>query len=325
MIRDLFLDSSPAWDGPLIRSLFPSSVHSTILAVHIPPFEEQDSLVWAASTTGKFSVRSAYRVLHQSSSTYVARSGGGGSFKFWNSLLHPHHQLLLWRILSGSLATKDRLKNIIPITHAGCEICGFDEESLAHLFMHCPLAVALWANSPWQLRLDRPPFPSLSAWISDLLSSCLTSIPPGVDPDRFLHFVVVAWETIWRTWNDIRHSTPCPDWGVLCHKVNSASSSYWNASFNRGKHLVRCDPGVWVPPRAGWLKFNVDAAILGDRAWSACLLRNHLGESMGAWVSVDVFSNVFAAELKAFLLAFHAGDDLQSQKLLFEGDALGVV
>lgn len=79
------------------------------------------------------------------------------------------------------------------------------------------------------------------------------------------------------------------------------------------------------PPPAGWLKFNVDAAVRPDHSWSACILRDHLGRAEGTWVSRSSGSDAFATELKAFLLAFEIGDDLKSRKLMFEGDALGVI
>lgn len=90
------------------------------------------------------------------------------------------------------------------------------------------------------------------------------------------------------------------------------AKAYWLSSFNRRCYSLTQMVVKWEPPPAGWLKFNVDAALRRDTSWSACILRDHLGRVQGAWVSRNSGSDVFSAELKAFLLAFQAGDDLQS-------------
>lgn len=82
------------------------------------------------------------------------------------------------------------------------------------------------------------------------------------------------------------------------------AKNYWHASFNRGKTVANRMIDKWEPPPAGWLKFNVDASLYNGYAWSACILRNHLGSVEGAWVVKNYGLDVFSAELKAFLLAF---------------------
>lgn len=123
----------------------------------------------------------------------------------------------------------------------------------------------------------------------------------------------------------MRISGQCDPWPDISRRINLSAKAYWFASFNRQKGSPFTVSHRWEPPPAGWMKFNADAAIRGDHTWSACILRDHLGQAVGAWVSKHYGSDVFSAELKALLLAFHAGEDLQSPKLIFEGDALGVI
>lgn len=174
----------------------------------------------------------------------------GNWLQIWKSTLHPRHKLLIWRILTESLATKDRLKKIMLFPHLICDICGQKEESMTHLLIECPFIMAVWVNSPWQLRLDRLNPPSLAAWIFDILNIKPKGIPYEIYHDRFLHFTAVAWENVWRIRNEARTSQVQLDWGDVCCKINSADVSYWTASFNRCKAMTRRASDSWVPPLA---------------------------------------------------------------------------
>lgn len=223
------------------------------------------------------------------------------------------------------LATAARLQRFMQLPGSLCFLCHDQVDSLSHLFISCPLTILLWANSPWQLQAAHLIQPSLEEWIVGLFQPQSPSIPPSIDMEEFIHFAAVVFENVWRAQNETRLSWICEDGNLISRRVNMKAKNYWHASFNRGKKFVTRWLDRWEPPSAEWLKFNVDASLSNGCAWCACILRNHLGLVEGAWVVKNSGLDVFSAELKAFLLAFQIGDDLQSQKLIFEGDALGVV
>lgn len=141
------VSGTPAWDMPLVHHLFPSPVREAILNICIPPREEHDVLMCVASMSGRFSVRSAHRAIHLMHSTIPAVNTINWSY-IWKSTLHPRHKMLLWKLMSNCFATKDRIYNFLPNTDMSCCICNNVTESITHLFVHCPLTLLIWANSP---------------------------------------------------------------------------------------------------------------------------------------------------------------------------------
>lgn len=144
----------------------------------------------------------------------------------------------------------------------------------------------------------------MSDWIVDILQIQPKFIPVGLDSEEFLHFAAVVFENIWRSRNEARLSGDSGNWPLISRRILSSAKLYWHASFNRQKPILSSMSEHWELPPAGWLKYSVDAAVFQGKAWSACISRNHLGRVEGAWVSKGNCSNVFSAELRAFLLAF---------------------
>lgn len=85
-------------------------------------------------------------------------------------------------------------------------------ESLTHLFTNFPLTILVWANSPWQLQVEHLSQPSLEAWIASILQPQADLTPSGPDKEEVLHFVVVAFENVWRARNEARLYGTCEDW-----------------------------------------------------------------------------------------------------------------
>lgn len=110
---------------------------------------DQDSLIWAPSKKGYFSVKSLVIEL-----TNKARNHH--SYKTFNGLrkgLVPFRiEIFTWLVIQGKLNTKVKLANlgIIPLADSSCTFCGLYEENLNHLLLQCPFFWSLWA---WWLHL----------------------------------------------------------------------------------------------------------------------------------------------------------------------------
>lgn len=216
------------WDVPLIQTLFLEDIKMSILNICILRLGEQDSMVWAASSSGTFSVKSAHRVIQPSFNIMMVRENDSAHKNWeliWKTSLYPRHKFLLWKILSDTLPTRERLRGILKIQQEDCLICGYEVETTQHLFNDCPFMVAMYANSQWQLHSDRFIRPSLVQWLWKLLSNHSKSLPRGVDQEEFLHFVLVAFENIWRVRNEIRTNYNLPDWDEFCRGVNVSAKS----------------------------------------------------------------------------------------------------
>lgn len=146
-------------------------------------------------------MKSAHQVIHLMQSTTTEPSCSKWS-QLWSSSLHPRHQLIFWRVLSNNLPTHDRLQRFMAIPGCLCYLCNGHTESLSHLFVSCPLTIMIWANSPWQLQVEHLIRPSLIEWILGILQPHSKFISSGIDKEEFIHFVVVAFENVWRSRNE---------------------------------------------------------------------------------------------------------------------------
>ncbi|KAI9154592.1 hypothetical protein LWI28_028511 [Acer negundo] len=92
-----------------------------------------DSLVWANSRDGGVSCKTAYFQFLRDIPQVV-----------WSRFIPPSRSALTWHLMLNRLPTKDRLCRSWFQLASRCSIYGVSSESTDHLFLHCPLAVALW-------------------------------------------------------------------------------------------------------------------------------------------------------------------------------------
>lgn len=113
-------------------------LQSLLKGIRIPYFTHTDKLVWTANPSGSFSVKSAYNLL-------VASFNDCYSWKeVWNSQLIPKINFFWWTTLHGKILTIDNLKRRGFTLANKCVMCNCAEESINHLFIHCPFASGVW-------------------------------------------------------------------------------------------------------------------------------------------------------------------------------------
>ena len=117
-----------------------------ILSIPISAKLPGDRVIWAETSNGGFSVRSAYKValcLHQTENVASA-SSNSQQRSFWNKLWHLHvpHKVrhFAWRACHDILPTKENLCKRRILLDSTCEECGSASESSGHLFWSCPRA-----------------------------------------------------------------------------------------------------------------------------------------------------------------------------------------
>ncbi|KAI9198086.1 hypothetical protein LWI28_009807 [Acer negundo] len=96
-----------------------------------------DSLVWANSRDGRVSCKTAYsQFLHDIPQVVWCRD-------VWSRFIPPSLSALTWLLMLNRLPTEDRLCRSGFQLASRCSICGVSSESADHLFLYCPLAVAI--------------------------------------------------------------------------------------------------------------------------------------------------------------------------------------
>jgi hypothetical protein len=99
-----------------------------------------ESDVWTLNRGAKFSSAAAYKRL-------IGHHDTDQVYKWvWRSSCQPKHKVFAWLLLKDRLSTRNilRRKNM-NLDNYNCEGCNMNvEETVEHLFLHCPFAQACW-------------------------------------------------------------------------------------------------------------------------------------------------------------------------------------
>lgn len=109
--------------------------------------EEEYSVFWPHSPSGRFSVKSAYSLLIAGVRT--------DKFKLiWSARISPKIKIFLWQALRRKLPAADQIKKRNGPGSDSCHLCGALEDT-EHIFFQCSLAkfiwscIRLWLHVPW--------------------------------------------------------------------------------------------------------------------------------------------------------------------------------
>ena len=64
-------------------------------------------------------------------------------------------KMFLWRIASNVMPTKQNLANRMGEMETWCPLCQVEQESITHLFCHCPVAKVIWFSQCWGILSDK--------------------------------------------------------------------------------------------------------------------------------------------------------------------------
>ncbi|KAL7167071.1 hypothetical protein ACSBR2_037692 [Camellia fascicularis] len=104
--------------------------------------DKMDSLVWSASSTGVFTVNSAY-----------CRNDVGQGLGFtkwiWNNISLPKVKFFGWLVWKGKIKTKAFLQRwlvLVRMLETECVFCGCGVETDCHVLLQCQFAWTVWSN-----------------------------------------------------------------------------------------------------------------------------------------------------------------------------------
>lgn len=228
--------------------------------------------------------------------------------------------------MTDLLPIGQRLTRVFPVSDQSCLMCDHATESMDHLFLRCPFLLALWSQSPWQLRLDQINPPSISAWVTDLYFINPLFVIPLEVRQEILNYVAVGMEMTWWLRNKIRVGEPVSSWSHLFTKIHRSAVRYWRATLSRRlKRAQITRPCRWAPPPLGWIKINFDAAYRDGVAHPAVIVRDSHGVPVTAWTSELLVDGPFSAEASAAVMALKLGELQHTDCIVIEGDALTVI
>ena len=97
-----------------------------------------DSFWWKKAKNGCFSVKTCVELLEGGSQQSVPIK------MLWNPTIPTKVGFFAWEVWWGKILTMDQLKKMGFSLASRCVFCGKDEESLEHLFIHCPKVWCMW-------------------------------------------------------------------------------------------------------------------------------------------------------------------------------------
>ena len=156
------------WTAPLIRDLFTQADAQAILSIPIPIRPRPDRMEWIPDSKGCFLVKAAYKEIASHNFPLPATSINWSLL--WKLKAPERIKMLLWRVGTNSLPTKDNLLIRMEVVNPWCILCNQEPESAGHLFFNYPAARAIWFAFCWGYRLDQTPLNSHSNIISLILN-----------------------------------------------------------------------------------------------------------------------------------------------------------
>jgi hypothetical protein len=150
---------------------------------------EDDAFRWKWTSNGRFSSKSAYRTLFHGT---VALPGAAN---VWNSFAPLKFKMHAWLALRRRCWTADRRRRRGLRTHIMCPLCGSRQETLDHITLQCPFAMAIWAGAVARLGLPNI-VPSEHAAIGEWWPEATARFTPS-DRRTANSFIMLVMRTLW--------------------------------------------------------------------------------------------------------------------------------
>lgn len=200
----------------------------------------------------------------------------------WKTKTSPKLRHFLWRVLSGALAVKERLRSRGMNLDTTCPLCGHHQETICHVLFTCDVAKDTWARA----KVPLPPagFSSNSVLLN-LYHLFSISKKQSMGQTERLRFPWVLWH-LWKARNSFcfeqkRVSAE----NVLSKAIEEASIWFKLAQADLEEKKSQGEDQseqVWRKPPMGFVKCNVgcswsDSSIHSGASW---IIRDFRGQPM---------------------------------------------
>ncbi|KAF5190320.1 Ribonuclease h-like superfamily protein [Thalictrum thalictroides] len=250
VLNHLIEPASFKWNLELIRSLIPGPLRSSITSINLRR-ACIDKLIWSGDKKGVFNIKSAYlRDTANDGNSSTQEENKVVFKKIWRLKTHANVMVFIWKLFSGILPTGDKLASRKMVGDFTCCWCNAEIESIDHCFFKCDWIQRLWFLSPLNL---------------------IVAVQDDCDSRK--------WIKLFLKWNQIKFERK----NYIQNDILRRSSNAWlfwieNTksdivySESDGSFKVNDDFSnvtIWIPPKAGTMKINFDAAFnqqTGDAA-----------------------------------------------------------
>ena len=321
-VEHLLDSDGRAWDINKVRNTFLPFEAEVVLGIPISPSLPNDSKIWAWTSNGIFTVKSAYGValkVLKDNKEKVDKGECSDTSRMsdvyksiWKLECPGKIKHFFWRACRNILPTNYCLAKRKVSKWDGCAWCG-EKESSSHVLWDCKAAVEVWKESGFK-------FPRWKNNHRDFLDVFWKLKEEAKDID-WVVFATMAW-SIWSNRNRYKHKGKIKPVKVISNVVKYVEE------FRQGFSPTPTIPkqplrfgSQWHPPDASWYKVNVDAAVFKEAGSCGVgvVIRNEEGCLMGAMRKKLHFPlGPLEAEVKA-------AEDLGLNEVIIEGDVKTVM
>jgi hypothetical protein len=317
------------WNHTLIQEVFSPEEAATITSIPLCPAFPLDRIIWKGTSTGMFSVRSAYhlgmdiqRRLRGEPSNPVIKSLLWKNI--WAVKVPNPVKLFLWKACHNLIPTKVNLFRRRVVEDKSCPCCKREDESIIHAIWTCPGAQDVWGCEPVQ-------FQKCSTQVQDF-TLLLEQLMQKLDMEHLCLVAIVA-RRIWLRRNLLVFEGKFTPPNIVFDEAKLECGEYHRCNIldpptSTVEGSGPSDILLWQPPPHGRLKANWDESI-HRRAGCigfGCIVRDSSGGVMGAACKYQkVIVEPKMAEVMAALFAISFCREVGFFEVMFEGDVLQVV
>ncbi|GMI75734.1 hypothetical protein like AT4G29090 [Hibiscus trionum] len=323
-VSDLIHSPTSTWKVDVLEDLFDAPQVSMISSIPLSVSGKADTVVWRLEGSGKYTVKSGYRMLRDDHTTATGMYNQYSPSvieqfykEMWATRLPAKVKISFWKIANNFISSYDNLQARRLNVNNVCPFCCTPGETVAHLMRECAFIKQLVLEQG----INFISCPTNIAW-----AEWLANIFCNLNPEKKVVLMVTYW-AVWYERNKLIHD------GTIASVHDTKA---FIRAFIREYEDVNtiCPPGIveregkWEAPAENLIKFNFDAAfdIHTKASVSAAIGRNHAGLIMASCVTHHnhVF-DAFVAEALACLQAVTYAKELGFDKVIIEGDNITVI
>jgi hypothetical protein len=260
VVADLIDDSSVQWNKLFIFQNFGKEEATAICNIPLSRFLHDDKIIWRATKTGEFSVRSAYHLEKERLEKMKGECSRGTKPQamwktIWGLQIPNAAKMFLWRACNNILPTKDNLKRRKVLEEDTCTFCCDSIETTHHILWDCPSSQDVWSVSERTLQKRNAGGENFCELVEMLMGR--------LQKKEMESFAMIA-KCIWKRRNGVMHGGLFTHPSEVIRQATGLLNDYREANVKK-LEIVESPLTVmqgWEPPGINFLKANWDVAIL---------------------------------------------------------------
>jgi ribonuclease HI len=326
-VSALIDQDTASWNKQLIRDLVSKEEMEAICLLPLSRYKQRDVLCWRSTSTGEFSVRSAYHLeVERVNREKGEGSNSQGNSKIWRLIwrlrIPNTTKTFLWKACSNILPTKQNLEKRRVVDNDGCNLCNGEIESVVHALWTCPAAQDVWGICDMRIQKSQSLGRDFQSVFADLAERCSM---------EEIEMCAVIARAIWTRRNAVVHGEAFEHPNVLLRKARESLRQFQSMQIESNTGEEAPGTGItqkWTGPPNGSYKVNWDIAL---DAKQNCLgigviIRDDKGAVFGALRRVACTTqDPTMGEAIGALAAVEFSRDTGISDVILEGDSKQIV